>query len=177
MKRIWQILLILLVGTGVALGPGSLAGWARPNHAFDGHGHGREKDREDRGRGNGHREHWNRGHHEHWDNGRHRGWDRDHEGRYRFSDYDRRAFVGFYREHRDERWFRERAPRGLALAYGRVLGPRYRHYCHPVPVVVLRELPPPPPRCHYLLFGGNVVLVNEGYRVQDFIQLSLNFGR
>ena len=65
----------------------------------------------------------------------------------------------------------------MALGYGYVLEPRYRRYCHPLPVVMLRELPPPPPRCHYFLFAGNVVLVDNGYRVQDYIQLNFNLGR
>jgi hypothetical protein len=42
---------------------------------------------------------------------------------------------------------------------------------------MLAELPPPPPRHHYFIFGGNVVLVDSGYRVQDFISLNFNFSR
>jgi hypothetical protein len=169
MKKYWQYLMVLLVGAGLGLGPGALMGWARPNPPFHGHGHGRDKDKWKHDKKHGHKEHR--------DNGRHRGWDRDREGRYRFNDYDRREFVRYYREHRDERWFREPGPRGVAVGYGYVLEPRYRRYCRPLPVVMLRELPPPPPRYHYFLFGGNVVLVDSGYRVQDFIQLNFNIGR
>lgn len=165
MNRIWQLLMAIVVGAGVLLGPSTQAVWARPNPFSP----DRHEDREDHDRG--------RGHHEHWDRGRHRGWDRDHDGRYRFNDYDRRAVMRFYDEHRDDRWFHDHGPRGVALSYGYVLAPRYRRYCHPLPVVMLRELPPPPPRCHYFLFGGRVVLFDGGYRVQDFISLNFNIGR
>ncbi|MEJ2008650.1 MAG: hypothetical protein P8Z30_10935 [Acidobacteriota bacterium] len=168
MKKFWRWLMVLLVGAGVAFGPGASTCWARPNPPFEGHGHHRDKEKKDHDRGHGR--------HEHWDHGRHRGWERDRRGRYRFDEVDRRELVRYYRAHRHERWFRRPVPRGLALGYGRVLGPRYRRYCRPLPVVMLRVLPPPPPRCHYFLFGGNVVLVDSGYRVQDFIQLNFNIG-
>lgn len=168
MKKTFRWLTILVVTAGVGLGSGALAGWARPNPPFDGHGRDRHEDRDSHDRGHDRREHW--------DHGRHRGWERDARGRYRFDSYDRREVVRYYREHRHERWFRERGPRGFALAYGRVIALRYHRYCRPLPPVMLRELPPPPPRCRYFLFAGNVVLVNGGYRVQDFIRLSFNIG-
>jgi hypothetical protein len=169
MEKMWKFLMAMLVGASVIFGPTTLSLWARPNPPFHGddHGRGRGHDKEDRGRG----------HREHRDNGRHRGWYKDREGRYRFDDYDRRAVVRYYDEHRDERWFREPMPRGVRLGYGYVLEPRYRRYCHPLPVVMLRELPPPPPNYRYFLFGGRVVLFDSGYRVQDFISLNFNIGR
>jgi len=173
MKKFQQFIMVLMVGAGVALGPGALSGWARPNPPFDGHGRDHERDKEWKHHG---RRHEGR-EHEHWDNGRHRGWDRERDGRYRFNDDGRRAFVAYYRDHRDERWFHERGPRGVAIDYGYVVAPRYRGYCRPLPPPMLAELPPPPPRHHYFIFGGNVVLVDSGYRVQDFISLNFNFGR
>ena len=176
MKKFLRFLTILMVGAGVALGPCALRSLARPNPPFDGHehghgrGHGRDKDWKDRGS-------WHEGHgREHWDNGRHRGWYRERDGRYRFDEDGRRAFVAYVRDHRDERWFHEGGPR-VAIGYGYVVGPRYRRYCRPLPPPMLAELPPPPPRHHYFIFGGNVVLVDSGYRVQDFISLNFNFGR
>ncbi|TAM81469.1 MAG: hypothetical protein EPN47_11980 [Acidobacteria bacterium] len=177
MKKFQQFVMVVLVGAGVALGPGSLAGWARPNPPFDGHdhdhGHGRDKEWKHRGS-------WHEGHgREHWDNGRHRGWYRDGRGYYRFDDDDRRGFVAYFRDHEDEDedWFREPGPPGVVVGYGYVVAPRYRGYCHPLPAAMLEELPPPPPRHRYFIFGGNVVLVDNGYRVQDFISLNFNFGR
>lgn len=166
-NRHWRLLMAVLVGIGVALTPGTLAVWARPNPPFRGHGHDRGNRDHDRG---------NRDHKKE-NRGRHRGWERDREGRYRFDSYDRRAVMTYYQEHRNERWFRERGPRGLALAYGQVLAPRYRRYCHPLPPGMLRELPPPPPRFRYFLFGGDVVLFDPGYRVHDFIHIGINIGR
>ena len=173
MKKFQRFLMVVLVGAGVALGPGCLAGFARPNPPYDGHGRGHDKDKD---------KDWkHHGKHEHWDNGRHRGWYRDGRGYYRFHDDDRRAFVAYYRNHEDEDedegWFREPAPRGVIVRYGYIVEPRYREYCHPVPVTMLEELPPPPPSYRYFIFGGNVVLVDNGYRVQDFISLNFNFGR
>lgn len=171
MKREWRFLLALLVGLGVVLAPGAVAGWANPAPSPNGYNGRWDHDDHDRGRDHHGRER------EHHDRGEHRGWRRDHEGRYRFNEYDRRSVDEYYREHRDERWFRERGPRGFALGYGVVLEPRYRRYCRPMPPMMLRELPPPPPGLRYYIFGPNVVLVDPGYRVHDFIHLSINIGR
>jgi hypothetical protein len=166
MKKFQRFLMVLVVGAGVALGPGALAGLAGPNPLPE-RGHGRDK------------VHHGKRHHKrvHRDNGRHRGWYRDRGGRYRLYDHDRRAFVAYFRQHRDRRWYRGPGPRGVAIGYGYVVAPRYRRYCHPLPVAMLHELPPPPPRHRYFMFGTNVVLVDDGYRVQDFISLNFNFSR
>ena len=176
MKKSWKFVMVLLVGAGVVLGAGAQAGWAWPKSPLP--SPDRHEGREDHDRGRDHRDHRDRGEHRGWYRGRHRGWDRDNRGRYRFNENDRREVVRYYREHRDERWFRDDdGPRGLALGYGAVLAPRYRRYARPLPPVMLRTLPPPPPRCRYFLFGGRVLLMNSGYRVQDFIQLNFNLGR
>ncbi len=169
MKKEWRMLMVLLVGLGVVLAPGVLKAWARPASPFHAYGPDRDKEHHGHGRGERGREKENRG--------RHLGWERDREGRYRFSEYDRREVENYYREHRDERWFHERGPRGFAFAYGRVIEPRYRRYCHPVPVMMMRELPPPPRGFRYFLFGGRVIMVDDGYRLHDFISLNFNFGR
>jgi hypothetical protein len=109
--------------------------------------------------------------------GQRKKWEREHDGRYRFNDYDHRAVEDYYRDHRSE--FREhwRNGGGPRLAYGYVIERPYRRYCRPVPVVLLRELPPPPPGFRFYLFNGDVVLLDDGYRVQDFIHLNINIGR
>jgi hypothetical protein len=162
MKNPWRWLIVLFVGFGIAIVPGARGSWARPGSPFRDHGHDHDKHHHEK---------------EHHDNGRHRGWERNGKGYYRFNDYDRGVVVRYYQGHRDERWFHERVPRGYALAYGHVLEPGYRRYCHPLPPVMLRELPPPPPRCRYFLFGGNVVLFDDGYRVHDFVHIDINLGR
>ena len=102
--------------------------------------------------------------------------ERERDGRYRLNDYNRHAVDVYYRDHRSE--FRQRwRGAGPPIAYGYVIERPYRRYCRPVPVVLLRELPPPPPGFRFFLLGGNAVLLDDGYRVQDFIHLDINIGR
>jgi len=170
MKKSWKFVIVLLVGAGVALGAGAQAGWAYPRNPD------RHEDREDHGRGRDHRDHGEHRGRER-ERGRHRGWYREHDGRYRFSEDGRRDMERYFRDHRRDRWFRDDdAPRGFVVRYGAVIGRRYRRYCRPLPARMMRELPPPPAHCHYFMFGGRVLLLNSGYRVQDFIQLNFNFG-
>ncbi len=171
MKKFQRFLWALLLGLGMALSPGALTGFAYPpqgrgnDHGNHGRDKKRERGREDRGRGHGNAQ---------GNRGLHKGWYRDNRGYYRFNNDDRRMVDNYFRDHRG-RW--EHGPRGYALGYGHVIGQRYRRYFAPVPVVLVRQLPPPPPRCRYFLFGTNVVLVNSGYRVQDFIHIGINIGR
>jgi hypothetical protein len=125
----------------------------------------------------GDKDHGDRGHHGKKENrGQRKKWERDHDGRYRFNDDARHAAENYYRDHRSE--FREhwRGDDRPPIAYGYVIESRYRRYCRPVPVTLVRELPPPPEGFRYYLFNGNVVLLDDGYRVQDFIHLSVNLG-
>ena len=168
MKKHLLFLIALFVACSILAAPGASTAFAaggRPGWAGDEH-HGR--DDHDRGR-------HDRGEHR----GRRQKWDRERDGRYRFNNDERRAAFNAYLEHRGDRDFREHwrgddAPR---IGYGYVIGPRYRRYCRPVPVYMMEELPPPPYGYHYYLFNGNVVLVDDGYRVQDFIHLDINLGR
>ncbi len=187
MKKHLPFLIGLFVGFTVLLAPGASAAFAhggappwarRGDHGEQGNQHGRRDRRERRGRKD-----W-RG-----DRGRHEGWQRDREGRLRFDDHDRRAVIAYFRDHRNDRYFREdrRYQNGQGnddqgydyppVAYGYVIAPRYRPYCHPLPVGLIEEMPHPPVGFRYFLFGGNVVLVNNGYRVQDFIHLDFSFAR
>lgn len=107
--------------------------------------------------------------------GRRKKWARERDGRYRFDDDDRRSVNFYFRDHRDE--FRERwRGEGPAIRYGYVIERPYRRYCEPVPGYVLNELPPPPRGYRYYLYYGNVVLVDDDYRVQDFIHVNINLG-
>ncbi len=166
MKRRRLLMITLLVGSAVLVAPGSPLAFAHGGPPPWAHG----RDHQDHGRKKGWRD----------NRGQRRKWERDREGRYRFGDNDRRAVIAYFRRHRDDRRFREdwrdRGDDYPTVAYGYVIEPRYRPYCRPLPVVLLREMPPPPPGLRYFLFGGNVVLVDNGYRVQDFIHIGFNFG-
>lgn len=190
MKKHLMFLMVLLGSFAVLLAPGSAAAWARGgpppwagrgDQGDQGNGHGRKERGEHRGRKD-RRE----------NRGRHEGWQRDRHGRYRFDDHERRAVFAYFRRHRDDRDFRQRwgyqndqgdndqgdEDRGYypPVAYGYVIAPRYRPECRPLPPGLVEELPPPPYGFRYFFFGGNVVLVDNGYRVQDFIHIGLNFG-
>ncbi len=107
--------------------------------------------------------------------GQRKKWAREHDGRYRFDDNDRRAVSFYFRDHRGEfrgHWRGE----GPAISYGYVIEQPYRRYCEPVPVYLVNALPPPPPGYRYYMYYGNVVLVDDGYRVQDYIHVNVNFG-
>jgi hypothetical protein len=49
-----------------------------------------------------------------------------------------------------------------------------RRMARPVPEDLLYQLPPPPRYCRYVVIGGHVCLVDEGYRVRDVIHLEFN---
>jgi hypothetical protein len=71
---------------------------------------------------------------------------------------------------------RDRLPPGIErqLRRGWVVERDYRPRLYEPPVALVRVLGPPPPGCRYFLFGGNVILVDSGYRVFDVINLELN---
>lgn len=159
MKKQLSFLSALFVACMIFLAPGASTALAKGGPAWARHG-----DREHGG---------------HRDRGRHLGqrkqWDRDQDGRYRFRDDDRRAVDIYFRNHRG--YFRERwRGEGPPLAYGYVIERPYRRYCRPVPVALYYDLPPAPPGLRYYVLGGNVVLVDDGYRVQDYIHIGVNIG-
>jgi hypothetical protein len=174
MKKYLPFLMVLFIGSAVLLAPGAPAALAHggpPPWAGGRDRHDREDHGRDRHQRNDHRE----------NRGRRQRWERDRRGRYRFDDQDRRDVVAYFQSHRDDRRFRERwrnDDRGFypPVAYGYVIGPRYRRYCRPLPPGLVEELPPAPYGFRYFFFGGNVVLVDNGYRVQDFIHIAFNFG-
>jgi hypothetical protein len=163
MKKHLLMLMTLFVASTIFVAPGASTLFAKGGPAW--------------ARG-GDREHGDRDKRHKKDNrGQRKKWEREHDGRYRFNDYERRAANDYYRDHRSE--FREhwRNGGGPRLDYGYVIERPYRRYCRPVPVVLLRELPPPPRGFRFYLFNGDVVLLDDGYRVQDFIHLDINIGR
>ncbi len=111
--------------------------------------------------------------------------DRDHRkdeqrGHHRFDDHDRREARQWYEHHRDrpsegfrdhDRFAREYEGR---LREGYILDPEMRRMCHPIPEDLAYRLPPPRRHCRYVVIGGHLCLIDNGYRVQDVIHFELN---
>jgi hypothetical protein len=105
--------------------------------------------------------------------------DRDHDHP-RFEDHDRQAARGWYNEHHD------RLPEGLRdrdrlppelesrLQVGVLLDHDMRHRIHPVPAELIERLPPCPPHYRYVIIGGHICLIDEGFHVFDVIHFELN---
>jgi len=103
-----------------------------------------------------------------------------HHGHDRFDDDDRHEAHEWYEHHR------ERPPEGFRdgdrfapeyegrLRYGYVLEPDLRRRCHPVPEDLEYRLPPPPRYCRYVVIGGHLCLIDNGYRVHDVIHFEFN---
>jgi Ni/Co efflux regulator RcnB len=121
----------------------------------------RGQDRNDQGRG---------------DRGENRGQAKKH---YRqFNDNQRQAARQYYKQHQGEpvfqrnQWNNDYESR---LQPGYVLDPDMRRLSRPAPRDLTRGLGPAPRGYRYIVVGGHVVLVDNGYRVHDAIHLELNF--
>ena len=129
------------------------------------HGHGHDKhdrdDDDDRGHGNG------KGH----ENG---------HGHDRYSDHDRDAARGWYRDHSSHLppglAKRDRLPPGLQsqLVVRGTLPPGLQKKMQPCPRELEVMLPPPPPNYAHVVIGGNLVLVNRvNFQIADVLQLEV----
>jgi Ni/Co efflux regulator RcnB len=121
----------------------------------------RGQDRGDQGRG---------------DKGENRGQAKKH---YRqFNDNQRQAARQYYKQHQGEpvfqrnQWNNDYESR---LQPGYVLDSDMRRLSRPAPRDLIRGLGPAPRGYRYIVVGGHVVLVDNGYRVHDAIHLELNF--
>ena len=104
-------------------------------------------------------------------------WDREHPA---FDEHERGVVNGWWGEHRahpvvgfrvEDRLPRDWEPR---LQVGFVLDRDWQRRSHPVPVELLRRLPPPPPHFTYYVIGGHVCLVDRrNWRVADVIHIEL----
>ncbi len=110
------------------------------------------------------------------DRGENRGQAKKH---YRqFNDNQRQSARQYYNQHQDEpafqrnRWNHDYESR---LQPGYVLDPDMRRLSPPAPRELTRGLGPAPRGYRYIVVGGHVVLVDNGYRVHDAIHLELNF--
>lgn len=105
--------------------------------------------------------------------------DRDHDHP-RFEDHDRESARGWFNEHHDRLpeglRDRDRLPSGLEsrLQVGVVLDRDLRHRIHPVPEELLDRLPPCPKHYRYVVIGGHIVLIDDGFHVFDVIHFELN---
>jgi Ni/Co efflux regulator RcnB len=120
--------------------------------------------------------------------GRGRGNDQQNRGQAKkaarqFADRDRQAARQWYQQHRARpaRGFRDtdRLPPQYEtrIAPGYVFDAYARQRSYPAPVEMVRGFTPPPPGYRYLVIGGNVVLVDVEFRVQDVIRFDFILGR
>jgi hypothetical protein len=132
-----------------------------------GHGHDHDKDKherdadDDHGHGNG------KGH----ENG---------HGHDRYSDHDRDAARGWYRDHYSHLppglAKRDRLPPGLQsqLVVSGTLPPGLQKKMQPCPRELEVMLPPPPPNYAHVVIGGNLVLVNRvNFQIADVLHLEI----
>jgi hypothetical protein len=102
----------------------------------------------------------------------------DHRDHDRFDDNDRRVAREWYEHHRDRPpvGFRERdrleEQHEALLREGFVLDTGFRGRMRPVPAGL--RLPPPPRHQRYVVIGGHIVLIDDGYRVHDVIHLEVH---
>ena len=104
----------------------------------------------------------------------------------RFEDHDREIARNWYvherRNPNEDRELppglrdRDRLPPGIErqLQRGWVVDRDDRRLLYPPPPALVRGFGPPPPGCQYFVFGGHLVILDPGYRVQDVIHLELN---
>jgi len=121
----------------------------------------RGQDRNDQGRGD---KHENRG--------------QDKKQYRQFNDDQRQAARQYYNQHHDDRGFqrdRWNDDYESRLRPGYVLDPDMRRLSRPAPRELTRGLGRAPRGYRYIVIGGHVVLVDNGYRVHDAIHLELNF--
>jgi Ni/Co efflux regulator RcnB len=98
--------------------------------------------------------------------------DHDH-----FDDHDRDVARSWYTNHHNALplGLRERDRLShdmeLRLDAGFVLDRTWRARIHPVPLDLIRLLPPPPRGDRYVIVGGHICLINSRYEVRDVIHL------
>jgi len=126
----------------------------------------------------------NRGQDNGWDNGQNRGrnsadWNRERHTR--FNDQDRQAMRRWYQQnHRYAgRGWRQQDRLSPAmqgrLRVGQPLDPRLRRQMYPVPAGLWMQYAPAPRGYRYVIIGGNIVMLDSGYRVRDVFSLTFRF--
>jgi len=101
----------------------------------------------------------------------------------RFNDHDRQVAREWYNQHRRNppRGFRDsdRLPPEYEarIQPGYVFDPVVRQRAYPAPVDLTLQFGPAPSGYRYMVIGGQIVLVDVGYRVADVFRLEINIGR
>ena len=101
--------------------------------------------------------------------------------RYRqFNENQRRYATTYYSQNRnheifrhDSRWNNDYQNR---LQPGYVFDDDMRRMSRPAPIEMTRGFGPAPRGYLYVIIGGNVVLIDNGYRVHDAIRFEINIG-
>jgi Ni/Co efflux regulator RcnB len=107
--------------------------------------------------------------------------DRDRDRHERFDDHDKQAARDWYRDHHDnhDRGFRDQDRHRdwdeSRFREGYVIDRDMRRYAYAPPAALVRGFAPPPRGWRYVVIGGHVVLVDNGWRVHDTIHFELNF--
>ena len=101
----------------------------------------------------------------------------------RFNDHDRQLAHNWYiqRQSNPPPGFRsqDRLPPEYEarIRPGYVFDPVIRRRAYPAPADLTLQFGPAPRGYRYMVIGGQIVLVDVGYRVADVFRLEINFGR
>jgi hypothetical protein len=143
------------------------------DHGHDqGHGNNGQDNGQHNGQDNG------------WHNGQNNGqqsadWNRQHHTA--FNDQDRQATRNWYQQHQryQGRGWRNQDRLSPAmqnrLRRGQLLDYQLRRQMHPLPAGLWMQYGPAPRGYQYAIIGGNIVMLDAGYRVQDVFSLTLHF--
>jgi Ni/Co efflux regulator RcnB len=97
-----------------------------------------------------------------------------------FNDKQRQYAHTYYNQNRDQEVFRQdnrwNNDYENRLQPGYVLDNDMRRMSRPAPYEMTRGFGPAPRGYRYVVIGGHVVLIDDGYRVHDTIHFELNLG-
>jgi Ni/Co efflux regulator RcnB len=103
------------------------------------------------------------------------------QGRHSFNDRDRQVTRDWYQRnqrHVGSGWRqRDRLSPAMQarLRRGQRLDPTLRREMHSLPPDLYRQYGPAPRGYRYVIIGGNIVMIDDAYQVQDVFTLTLNF--
>ena len=96
-----------------------------------------------------------------------------------FNESQRQAATTYYNQNRNQEVFRQdnwNSDYENRLQPGYVLDPDMRRMSRPAPYEMTRGFGPAPRGYRYVIIGGHVVLIDDGYRVHDAIHFDINLG-